>query len=112
MRPSIHNFASDLTSATRWICAPAAADLEGCPSRSGAGLQARHIATATRQLTAGQATIVDHRIAPVLGAVSFGRLHTLLEAAIMQLIRMVPNNGPPWPLRNAASGWAAGRSMG
>ena len=45
--------------------------------------QARHIAGATRQLTAEQTTIVDDRIAPVLGAVSFGRLHTLLDAAII-----------------------------
>jgi hypothetical protein len=45
--------------------------------------QARHIATATRHLTAAQAAVVDERIAPALGAVSFGRLQTLLEAAIM-----------------------------
>ena len=45
--------------------------------------QARHIAGATRQLTAEQTTIVDDRIAPVLGAVSFGRLQTLLDAAII-----------------------------
>jgi hypothetical protein len=44
--------------------------------------QARYIATATRHLTAEQAATVDARIAPSLGAVSFGRLQTLLDAAI------------------------------
>jgi hypothetical protein len=46
--------------------------------------QARHIATATRQLSAARAAVVDERIAPVLGALSWGRLQTVLEAAIMQ----------------------------
>jgi hypothetical protein len=46
--------------------------------------QARHIATATRHLTAEQTGVVDARIAPSLGAVSFGRLQTLLEAAICE----------------------------
>jgi Domain of unknown function (DUF222) len=46
--------------------------------------QARHIAGATRHLTATQASVVDERIAPALGAVSFGRLQTLLEAAIIE----------------------------
>ena len=46
--------------------------------------QARHIATATRQLTAKQAGFVDQRIAPALGTVSFGRLQTLVDAAIME----------------------------
>ena len=44
--------------------------------------QARHIAAATRHLTVEQAAVVDQQIAPSLGAVSWGRLHTLLEAAI------------------------------
>ena len=46
--------------------------------------QARHIAKATRHLTAEQAGIVDHRIAPSLGAVPWGRLERLLEAAILE----------------------------
>jgi Domain of unknown function (DUF222) len=46
--------------------------------------QARHIASATRHLTAEQAGFVDARIAPTLGAVSFGRLQTLVDAAIIQ----------------------------
>jgi Domain of unknown function (DUF222) len=46
--------------------------------------QARYLATATRQLSAAQAALVDERIAAVLGTVSFGRLQTLLEAAIME----------------------------
>jgi hypothetical protein len=45
--------------------------------------QARHIASATRHLTAEQAGLVDQRLAPSLGAVPFGRLQTLLDAAIM-----------------------------
>jgi hypothetical protein len=44
--------------------------------------QARQIATATRHLTADQAGFVDARLAPSLGAVSFGRLQTLIDAAI------------------------------
>ena len=44
--------------------------------------QARRIATATRHLSAEQATWVDQQLAPSLGAVSWGRLQTLLEAAI------------------------------
>ena len=46
--------------------------------------QARHIATATRQLTVEQANVVDARIAPSLGAVPWSRLQTLLQAAIHQ----------------------------
>jgi Domain of unknown function (DUF222) len=46
--------------------------------------QARRIATATRHLTADQAALVDERITPALGALSWTRLHTLLEAAIIQ----------------------------
>jgi hypothetical protein len=46
--------------------------------------QARHIATATRHLAAKQAAVVDEQIAPALGAVSFGRLQALLDAAIME----------------------------
>jgi Domain of unknown function (DUF222) len=49
-----------------------------------AACQGRHIAAATRHLTCGQAGLVDHRIAPALGAVSYGRLQTLLEAAIYE----------------------------
>ena len=45
--------------------------------------QARRIASATRHLTAEQAATVDQRIAPSLGAVSWGRLESLLEAAII-----------------------------
>ena len=45
--------------------------------------QARHIATATRHLTAEQAGWVDAQLAPSLGAVSWGRLQTLLEAKII-----------------------------
>jgi hypothetical protein len=46
--------------------------------------QVRHIATATRQLTKDQAAFVDARLGPSLGAVSWSRLHTLLEAAIYE----------------------------
>ena len=46
--------------------------------------QARRIAAATRHLNFEQATQVDHQLAPSLGAVSWGRLQTLLEAAIYQ----------------------------
>jgi hypothetical protein len=46
--------------------------------------QARHIAKATRHLTLDQAALVDHKITPSLGAVSFGRLQTLLEAVIYE----------------------------
>ena len=46
--------------------------------------QARSIAKATRHLSCEQAAVVDRQIAPSLGAVPWGRLHTLLEAAIYQ----------------------------
>ncbi|HKX14585.1 MAG TPA: DUF222 domain-containing protein [Propionibacteriaceae bacterium] len=46
--------------------------------------QARTIAKATRHLTLEQAAAVDARIAPSLGAVSWGRLETLLDAAIVE----------------------------
>ena len=46
--------------------------------------QARHIATATRNLTAEQASWIDQQLAPALGAVSWGRLQTLLEAKIIE----------------------------
>jgi hypothetical protein len=46
--------------------------------------QVRHIATATRQLTAEQASWVDEQLAPSLDAVSWGRLETLLEAKIIE----------------------------
>jgi Domain of unknown function (DUF222) len=46
--------------------------------------QARAIAKATRHLTVEQAGVVDARLAPALGAVPWGRLHTLLDAAIYQ----------------------------
>jgi hypothetical protein len=46
--------------------------------------QGRHIAYTTRHLSAAQAALVDERIASVVGAMSFGRLQTLLEAAIME----------------------------
>jgi hypothetical protein len=45
--------------------------------------QARTIAKATRHLTLEQAGRVDHKLAPALGAVPWGRLETLLEAAIV-----------------------------
>ena len=45
--------------------------------------QARQIATATRHLTAEQAGWVDAQLAPSLGAVSWGRFQTLLEAKII-----------------------------
>ena len=45
--------------------------------------QARRIAHATRHLTAVHAATVDQRVAPSLGAVSWGRLERLLEAAII-----------------------------
>jgi hypothetical protein len=46
--------------------------------------QARHVAAATRHLTAEQASWVDAQLAPSLGAVSWGRLQTLLEAKIIE----------------------------
>jgi hypothetical protein len=46
--------------------------------------QARHIATATRHLTADQACWVDTQLASSLGAVSWGRLQTLLDAKIIE----------------------------
>jgi hypothetical protein len=46
--------------------------------------QARQIAAATRHLTAEHAASVDARLASSLGAVSWGRLQSLLEAAIYQ----------------------------
>jgi hypothetical protein len=46
--------------------------------------QARRIAAATRHLAIEQAAVVDARLAPSLGAVSWGRLQTLLEAAMYQ----------------------------
>jgi hypothetical protein len=46
--------------------------------------QARHIASATRHLTAEQASWVGAQLAPSLGAVSWGRLQTLLEAKLIE----------------------------
>jgi hypothetical protein len=46
--------------------------------------QARHIATATRHLTAEQASWVDEQLAPSLGALSWGRLQTIVEAKIIE----------------------------
>ncbi len=46
--------------------------------------QARRIATATRHLSFEQAIWVDQQLAPSLGAVSWSRLQTLLEAAIYE----------------------------
>jgi hypothetical protein len=46
--------------------------------------QSRQIATATRHLTAEQASWIDEQLAPSLGAVSWGRLQTLLEAKIIE----------------------------
>jgi hypothetical protein len=67
----------DLRHRLRLIWAAAAA--ERVPA-----YQARHIATATRYLTAEQAGWVDAQLAPALGAVSWGRLQTLLEAKIIE----------------------------
>jgi hypothetical protein len=57
--------------------------------------QARHIAAATRHLTAAQTGWVDAQLAPSLGKLSWGRLQTLLEAAILRPTRSAPNNEPP-----------------
>jgi hypothetical protein len=46
--------------------------------------QARHIASTTRHLTAEQAAYVDTQLAPSLGALSWGRLQTLLDAKIIE----------------------------
>ncbi len=46
--------------------------------------QARMIAKATRHLTVEQAAAVDARIAPSLGALPWGRVQTLLDAAIVE----------------------------
>jgi hypothetical protein len=56
--------------------------------------QARHIAKTTRQLNAIQTRLVDDRIAPALGAVSFGRLDRLLEPPSSTPIQQVPSSGP------------------
>jgi Domain of unknown function (DUF222) len=45
--------------------------------------QARYLASATRHLSLEQAGCVDARMAPSLGALSFGRLQTLVDAAII-----------------------------
>jgi hypothetical protein len=47
--------------------------------------QIRHIATATRHLSAEAAGCVDERIAPALGAVPWSRLQSLLAAAILEV---------------------------
>ena len=72
--------------------------------------QARHIATATRHLTAEQAGWVDAQLAPSLGAVSWGRLQTLLEAESSRPTRSAPNNGPPRQRRSGSCGSAAAPS--
>jgi hypothetical protein len=66
--------------------APAAPDVGGRPGGAGCrpAYQARRIAAAIRHLTVEQATWVDARAGPVVGAVSWGRLQTLLEAASYQ----------------------------
>jgi hypothetical protein len=46
--------------------------------------QARHVAKATRHLNREQAGFVDAKITPCLGTVSFGRLQTLVEAAVYE----------------------------
>jgi Domain of unknown function (DUF222) len=46
--------------------------------------QARAVAKATRHLTVEQAAAVDARIAPSLGALPWGRVQTLLDAAIVE----------------------------
>jgi hypothetical protein len=46
--------------------------------------QGRYLASATRHLSLEQAGRVDARMAPSLGAVSFGRLQTLVDAAIIE----------------------------
>jgi Domain of unknown function (DUF222) len=46
--------------------------------------QARTIAKATRHLTLEQAGSVDEKLAAVLGALPWGRVQTLLEAAIVE----------------------------
>jgi hypothetical protein len=46
--------------------------------------QARRIAAATRHLSVEQAGWVDAQLAPSLGALSWGRLETLLEAKIIE----------------------------
>ena len=53
-------------------------------ARQAPAYQARHIATATRHLTKDQAAFVDAHLARSLGAVSWSRFHTLLEAAIYE----------------------------
>ena len=73
--------------------------------------QARHIATATRHLSCDQAGFGDARIAPSLGAVSFGRLQTLLEAPSARPTPTVSNNRPPLLRSSGLCGWAAAVSM-
>ncbi|HMI35314.1 MAG TPA: DUF222 domain-containing protein, partial [Propionibacteriaceae bacterium] len=46
--------------------------------------QARTIAKATRHLTLEQTGRVDEKLAPALGALPWGRLQTLLDAAIVE----------------------------
>ena len=79
-----------------WLSSPGSS---GTPSTYGTGFrliwaaaqagqapayQARRIATATRHLSFEQAIWVDQQLAPSLGAVSWSRLQTLLEAAIYE----------------------------
>ena len=73
--------------------------------------QARHIAAATRHLTAKQAAYVDEQLAPSLGALSWGRLQTLLEAKISRPTRCAPNTKPQQPPKNGSFGSAAAVSM-
>jgi hypothetical protein len=53
-------------------------------SRQVPAYQARYLASATRHLSVEQAGCVDACMAPSLGAVSFGRLQTLVDAAIIE----------------------------
>jgi hypothetical protein len=57
--------------------------------------QARHLATATRHLTFQQASRVDNQLAPALGALPWGRLQTLLEAAITRPTQAEPKSRRP-----------------
>ena len=68
--------ALDLRHRLRLICAAALAGQ--VPA-----YQARQIATATRHLSSSR-PLVDAHLAPSLGAVSWGRMQTLLQAAIYQ----------------------------
>jgi hypothetical protein len=74
--------------------------------------QARHIATATRHLTAEQAATVDGRIAPRWVRCPSAGCKPCWTPRSMTPTRTVRNSKPPLLRRNGLCGWAAAVSMG